>query len=513
MKSNNDNQMTGITIGEHHCNINRSESEIANLTLNNFSDAIPIYTKASGVNLEINPKPPSTVPPFIIKLNNSVTNGLIIPNSKAMSDDEYYSAFVSRKKAFVTDLVKKTYNKGYEEPSIIQKITISELIKRADAIIQFKSGLGKTHAFLFGCLWHFDPSDKELQHIFITSSHEVAEQILSQAKDLLPESTNIILCIGQGIKKNQTSSISGNFKTPHKSIQEERAEVLKAQIIVCTIGKFYDYLCNKKWIKLKFLKSICIDEFDAMIEPKSRSKQGSTMVMAMSTEEQIQMIMNYIPLTSQRIFFSATVSETSTKIASQYLRPNPLVAPLIILLDKDDYTLDGISQYYFECEDRELKMEIVNDILRRCRISQCIIFANTIKSATELKSFLISQSNLLISLEVFSGELPPATRKSMMENFRNNKIRVLISTDVTSRGLDIQGINLVINFDMPNDIQTYIHRIGRSGRYGRKGVAINLITVNASMNINEKQKVDSIDERSKVNKMKVLVDDLENLLL
>jgi superfamily II DNA/RNA helicase len=507
-----DIKFSPINIGEHTCNVNRRLGENLNLLLD-FTDAVPYFDLENGPHLKFKTKKTGDV--TIVPLNNHVASGMIIPNSKNMNDEEYFKCFVEEKKRVVEDLIRQTFAKGYEAPSPIQALAIPELIQGKDTMAQFKSGTGKTHAFLFGCLWSFDPIDDQLQHVFVTSSHEVAMQIYEQAKFLLPTNTKIILCIGQK-KDSNSGNMSGGFKTPigtsslnikPKTLREEREEIQEAQIIICTMGKFYDYICNKKWIATDYLKSICIDEFDNIVASRSRSRSSSVM----STEEQMANIMKKISPRSQRVFFSATVSNQALQIAHSYFRQyDPTIGePFLVLLDIEDYTLEGIRQYYVECTSYNEKKDVLYDLLKQCRISQAIIFVNRIETAIDIKAFLDDQNVQMIS-SVFHGNLPAIERKNIHQDFSNNKIRLLISTDLTARGLDVQSINLVINFDMPDVLETYIHRVGRSGRYGKKGVAISLILNNREKD--ERKKIIGINECSKQSQMEELPDDLASLL-
>ncbi|XWV25171.1 mimivirus translation initiation factor 4a [Tupanvirus deep ocean] len=500
-----------ISLGEHNCNVNKKLGEGLYL-LHDFTDAIPQYDETNGPHLKLKTKKASEL--AIIPLSSRVASGMLIENSKDLTDEEYFSKFVEKKQVVVESLVRQTFAKGYEAPSAVQALAIPELIQGRDALIQFKSGTGKTHAFLFGCLWAFDPMDDQLQFVFVTNSHEVAYQIYEQAMFLLP-SAKIALCIGQ--KKDMGTATSGGFKAPigtsslntkAKTLKEEREEVQKAQIIVCTMGKFYDYLCNKRWVSTNYLKTICTDEFDNIVASRSGRTRSTTV---MSTEEQMAAIIKKIPEKTQRVFFSATVSNQAFEIAHSYFRPyDPRVGEkLLVLLDIEDYTLEGIRQYYVQCSTYPEKKDVLLDLLKQCRISQGIIFANRIETANDIKAFLDDQDVQMTSA-VFHGNLPALERKNIHQQFLQNKIRLLISTDLTARGLDVQGINVVINFDMPEVLETYIHRVGRSGRYGRKGVAISLILVNATKD--ERKKVTGINDCSKQSRMEPLPNDLENLL-
>lgn len=497
-----------ITIGDRTCNVNRRlDNDI--FLFHNFTDALPYYDEENGVHLKLSSDKSKTN--VIAKLSNYVCNRILIENSRNMDDKEYYKMFTDIKTEFVKNcLIFKTFAKGYEIPSPVQVLTIPELIMGRDMLVQFKSGTGKTWAFLFGLLWSYDPSDKELQHVFITNSHEVAMQIYEQAIFILPKNTNVALCVGRkrdtGGFRNPVGTSSLTIKP--KTLREERDEIGRAQVIVCTVGKFYDVLCNRRWIRTtKYLKTLCVDEFDNIIISKFRQRSSHIM----STEEQISAIIKEIPHDTQRVFFSATVTKEALEIAHGYFRKySPSIGePFIVLLDIDDYTLEGIRQYYVECPSTNYKREVLLDLLKQCRIAQGIIFANKIKTAIDIKRFLDNQT-VPISSAVFHGNLPSEARNSIHRDFIENRVRLLISTDITSRGLDVQGVNVVINFDMPDSLETYIHRIGRSGRYGRKGVAISLILVNSSCN--EMKKVETINECSKHSKMEPLPADLSNLL-
>ena len=191
-----------ITVGEHNCNVNRTKL----LPLINFSDAMPMYNEEFGPHLQICPK---DSPPIIVPLTGPTCSGMLIKDQEKMPDNVFYKTFVECKRPIVEALIKNTYKKGFEIPSVVQAIAVPELIQRRDALVQFKSGTGKTHAFLFGLLWGFDPNDSALQYVFITNSHEVAKQIYDRAKELVPENTKISLCIGQ--KKDVT--VAGGFKS------------------------------------------------------------------------------------------------------------------------------------------------------------------------------------------------------------------------------------------------------------------------------------------------------------
>jgi len=516
-------QFDGYKIGNFDCNINRAVKNLPIFT--DFDHAVPHYDKTSGLHLKFKSS--------VVPLRSEVIDGMLIKDISKMTYEEAAQKFAEAKKPIVESLIKRTFAMGYQNPSPIQTIGILPLIQKNDVLVQFKSGTGKSLTFLFGLFWGFDPYDEKLQYVIITSSHEVANQLYDTAKNLLSVA-KIALCIGRGpINNNNNNSYGGAFKQPigtsslnsgRKTLKELQDEARSAQIIICTMGKFYEYCIDnkKRIIDTKFLKAICIDEFDGILKTNPRASKNNIM----STADQVDDIMKYIPPTAQRVFFSATVTQDSLKIAHGYFRkynqdiieyykeigrsPEDIEEPFIILLDINDYTLDGIKQYYHCVRSYLEKLETLYELLKNCRISQCIIFSNRIDTAKQIKDYLDKQSGIKFTSSLMHSTLSATEREDIRQKFIRNEIRLLVSTDLTSRGFDAQSVNLVICFDMPEDIQTYIHRIGRSGRFGKKGVSISFILVDPYKQIDEMQKVKDIDSHS-VEKMKPLPQDLSNL--
>lgn len=492
-------------------NLNR-EADKDLLVMHSFDDLIPHF------DLEVGPTPFLKVgkgaDTINVPLNAYVASRMRIDGANEMDDPTYYEAFAVKRKRVAEALICQTYAKGFETPSAVQAVATMELVLGRDCLVQSKSGTGKTHTFLMGTAWHFDPDDKRLQHIFITATHEVATQIYDQVVELLPTDTSIALCIG---RKNDEQKFAEGFRPPVRTSNivakgrpqltsvQERIQVQKAQIIVGTMGKIYDFLYNKQWANMDSLKSFCVDEFDTIVTSRSRAANG------MNTEEQIADIIKVIPVDTQRAFFSATINARALKISYNYFRRyNPDIGePFLALLDIDDYTLEGIKQYYVECSSNEEKQDVLLDLISQCRIAQGIIFANKIGTADDLKA-LLDRQEIPISSAVFHSNLSAQRRQEIHQSLKDNKVRLLISTDITSRGLDLQSVNVVFNFDMPDSLDTYIHRVGRSGRYGRKGVAISLVLVNQHKD--EMRKVKGINECSKSSPMEQLPENLGCLL-
>jgi translation initiation factor 4A len=184
--------------------------------------------------------------------------------------------------------------------------------------------------------------------------------------------------------------------------------------------------------------------------------------------EQIKAILdNKFPSSTHLALFSATMPQNVLEIAETYLSN-----PVRILLPPDEVTLDGIKQYYVGCDREDWKLPILLDLYQQITVNQALIYVNKRQKAEWLAKQLSAQG---FTLEYIHGEMDVGERKKRMEDFRSGQVRVLISTDLLARGIDVQQVSLVVNYELPMQRENYVHRIGRSGRYGKKGVAINLV--------------------------------------
>lgn len=376
----------------------------------------------------------------------------------------YMKEYVLMKNELANKLIFGGGKLGYEYPTSVQKITIPSIIMGKDVICQAFSGTGKTHAFVFGLLWHLNPNVQEPQILIVTNTHEVARQIYQHIVDICPEEYTHKLCIGGQM---------------HTNIVEENKEISRTHIIVGTMGKIHDLTTkmfrSKHIINPKKLSAIAIDEFDVIM---SNNRNNKNMITGeKSTSEQLETIIASLnPELTMRVFFSATITEPTKIMAYKYFRnySHDVGEPLLCFLEETNQTLCGIKQYYVNIDDNDyrLKMEIFEDIYLSCTISQAILFVNKKETAERLYRDLDTR----ISRKIYHGNLEKNDRRDTIEAMRKSEVRLLISSDLGSRGLDLNGISVVFNFDVPQNIETYIHRIGRSGRQERKGVAITLIT-------------------------------------
>jgi superfamily II DNA/RNA helicase len=336
------------------------------------------------------------------------------------------------------DLLRGIYSMGFERPSPIQQRAIVPMIGGRDIIAQAQSGTGKTGTFTISALARMDPMLKAPQALVLCPTRELAKQ---------SEAVAVGLSRYLGIKVHSA--------TGGPPISDDiRAIQMGAQFIVGTPGRIYD-LIRKNALRLHDMRIIVIDEADQMLEDRFR--------------EQLHSIFKHgFPKTCQVALLSATMAPEVTAVADELLNN-----PQKILLPPSSVTLDGIRQYVVNVDVDENKLEALCDIYKYLVINQMIIFVNKKPVAEWLATELQRRG---FTLEYIHGELDMAERNKRMEGFRRGDVRVLISTDLLGRGIDVQQVSLVINFELPHEHANYIHRIGRSGRFGRKGVALNIIS-------------------------------------
>ena len=335
------------------------------------------------------------------------------------------------------NLLRGIYACGYEKPSAIQKKAIMPVIDGNDVIAQAQSGTGKTATFSIGLLQNIDENVKETQALVLSHTRELSLQIMEVIKNL-----------------SNYMSLTYNLSVGGTTIRDNIDNLLtNPQIVIGTPGRVLDMI-NKKALNTRTLRVLVIDEADEML-----SKIFSN---------QIYDIFRFLPNNIQVGLFSATMTPEFFKISNNFMRD-----PVKILVKNEELTLEGIKQFYINIEKQDYKFDTLCDIYEACSISQTIIYCNSKRTVDEISRKLIDNS---FSISSIHGEMEQSERNKIMQDFRNGISRILISTDLLSRGIDVQQVSLVINYDIPNNPESYIHRIGRSGRYGRKGVAINFIT-------------------------------------
>jgi translation initiation factor 4A len=336
------------------------------------------------------------------------------------------------------NLLRGVYGYGFENPSPIQKKAIRPIMTGKDVIAQAQSGTGKTGAFTVSAIQRIDETVNEIQGLILAPTRELAIQIHS-----------VTSTMGTFVENLSCSLLIGG-----RSIDQDVNELEKGpQIVVGTPGRVHDLIRRRK-INTKTIKLIVLDEADEMLSS--------------GFKEQIYNIFQFLGSNVQIALFSATLPLEIQTITEKFMRD-----PIEILVKTESVTLEGIQQYYVAIENDTQKYETLKDLFQSISVNQCIIYCNSINRVTDLYEAL-TKDNFPVCC-IHSG-MEKEERMKAYKEFTSGSSRVLISTNLTARGIDVQQVSTVINFDIPKDIHTYIHRIGRSGRWGRKGMGINFIT-------------------------------------
>jgi translation initiation factor 4A len=341
-------------------------------------------------------------------------------------------------------LLRGIYSYGFERPSAIQQKGIKPISMGRDILGQAQSGTGKTATFCIGSMTRIDPTLKAPQVLVLTPVRELAQQIETVAKALSANMGLSVYCAVGGTELHQ----------------DLRALDKGAQFIIGTPGRVYDLMTRKALsgngyaLPRNNIRVLVLDEADQMLEDKFH--------------EQVMCILDLgFGASTQVALFSATMPPEVLEVATRMLRD-----PAKILIPPEEVTLDGIRQYSVELPKEEWKIEALIDIYSQLNINQAMIYCNKRQRVEWLSDKLQGQG---FPVSYIHGEMEVSERKKRMADFRTGAVRVLISTDLLARGIDVQQVSLVINYELPSNQENYIHRIGRSGRFGRKGVAINMV--------------------------------------
>jgi translation initiation factor 4A len=371
-------------------------------------------------------------------MSKNSANNPTLKSSSMFEDNSPYPELESFDDLEIDEkILRGIYSMGYEIPSCIQRRAIVPIIKGNDLVAQAQSGSGKTATFLIGSMQRIDLSINKPQVLILCPSRELAQQIHYNFE-----------CLNNYFKAKGALIMGGTLVEDNFKAFDEGA-----QVIIGTPGRVFDMM--KRFVfKTDELRVFVMDEADEMLSK--------------GFKDQIYEIFQFIPRKCQVGVFSATMPEAALQLTEKFI-PNALK----ILVKAERVTVEGIKQFYLVIENETWKLETLYDLYDRLQISQTIIFVNSIKKAEFLKEKL-EEVNFVVSC--IHGEMSQLERDKIMHSFRNGKSRVLIATDVIARGIDVQQVSIVINYDIPKFCETYVHRIGRSGRYGRKGVAINFVT-------------------------------------
>ncbi|KAI5961780.1 TIF1 [Candida margitis] len=335
------------------------------------------------------------------------------------------------------NIVRGIFGYGYETPSAIQQRAILPITEGRDVLAQAQSGTGKTATFTISALQRIDENEKATQALILAPTRELALQIKS-----------VITSIGLYLNVTVHASIGGT------SVSDD-IEAFKSgvQVVVGTPGRIFDMI-ERRYFRTDKVKMFILDEADEMLSS--------------GFKEQIYNIFRLLPETTQVVLLSATMPQDVLEVTTKFMNN-----PVRILVKKDELTLEGIKQFYINVEEEAYKFDCLVDLYDSISVTQAVIFCNT-RSKVEFLTNKLREEKFTVS--AIHSDLPQGERDTIMKEFRSGSSRILISTDLLARGIDVQQVSLVINYDLPANKENYIHRIGRGGRFGRKGVAINFVT-------------------------------------
>ena len=337
------------------------------------------------------------------------------------------------------EILRGIYAHGFEKPSSIQQDGIGPIAEGKDVLGQAQSGTGKTGCFVIGSLIRVDPTIKKTQVLIISPTRELSIQ-----------TKGVVDALGRNIG-GLTSKLLVGGSSVDADIRDMRAST--PHFVIGCPGRIHDMI-RRRAMHTDHLKMIIFDEADELL--------------SYGFQEQIHTIFQYLPQDIQVCLFSATLPDEVHTITQKFMRD-----PHKIIVKAEQLTLEGIQQYYVALETDEQKFESLKDLYSSFSMSQCVIYANSVRRVEDLYNAMVSDEYPVSRIH---SNMDKEERKNSYDEFKSGSTRVLISSNVTARGIDVQQVSTVINFDIPRDVHTYLHRIGRSGRWGRKGMGINFVT-------------------------------------
>ena len=381
---------------------------------------------------------------------NTMTPENIIKREKAIEPIE---TFDDLSELIDLKIIRGVMSYGFEDPSPIQKKAIKPVLGKFDLIAQAQSGTGKTATFCIGTLGRIDFTKNETQAIILAHTLELAQQI-EHVFTNIGKYTDLRLTTAA-----KSSTVRDNIES---LLGRNNPDGLLPHVVIGTPGRVLDMI-NKEAININTIRLLVCDEADELLSEGFMS--------------QIKQIIGSITEKTQIALFSATMDASFFKLTEKFLRN-----PINILIKKENLTLEGIKQFYIDCEKNDFKFETLCDLYGLFSTCQTIIYCNHHQSV-EILSQKMQEQDFKVSY--IHGGMNIAEREEAMKKFRNLTTRVLISTDLLGRGIDVQQVSIVINYDIPFKSEAYIHRIGRSGRHGRTGTAINFVTNNDIKRVND----------------------------
>jgi len=344
------------------------------------------------------------------------------------------------------ELLRGIYSYGFEKPSLIQQKAIMPLIHGRDIIGQAQSGTGKTATFSVGVLQRVDTTKDECQALILAPTRELAQQ-----------SQRVVTHLGDYLNIKCHGCVGGTSVD-----QDVQALQSGVHVVVGTPGRVWDMI-QRKALNPDKIKLFVLDEADEMLSNEFK--------------DQIYEIFKFLPEDVQVGLFSATMDKEVLDVTRQFMNN-----PIRILVQAEELTLEGIRQFFINVEKEEWKLDTLCDLYDTLSITQAVIFCNTKKKVQFLTEQMRKRD---FTVSATHSEISQNERELILKEFRSGSSRVLICTDLLARGIDVHQVSVVINYDLPKNFDKYIHRIGRSGRFGRKGVAINFVTENDGNTLRE----------------------------
>ncbi|KEO74169.1 DEAD/DEAH box helicase [Anditalea andensis] len=335
------------------------------------------------------------------------------------------------------EILKAVEEMGYTQPSTIQQQSIPFLLEGKDVIGQAQTGTGKTASFGIPIIDQVDPSLNKPQALILCPTRELAVQVEGEIVKLSKYKRGISsTCIYGG------EAIDRQIRSLKKGVQ----------IVVGTPGRIMDHM-QRRTLNLDHVSIIVLDEADEMLD--------------MGFRDDIETILSSMPEDRQTVFFSATMPKPIMDLTKKF-QTNPEIVRVL----RKELTVENISQEYYEVKP-SMKIELMHRLINLHQINLAVVFCNTKRSTDEVTESLISRG---IQAEALHGDLSQAQRTKVMNKFRKGHCKVLVATDVAARGIDVDNVEVVFNYDLPLDEENYVHRIGRTGRAGKSGKAISFIT-------------------------------------
>jgi translation initiation factor 4A len=337
------------------------------------------------------------------------------------------------------DLSRGIYRFGFEKPTPIQEKAIPSIIEGRDIIAQGQSGTGKTGSFTIGALQKINITSRTTQALILAPTFELVKQISSVVSALSSAMDGLVVktLVGGTSVSDDSADLRNNC--PH--------------VVVGTAGRVYDMI-RRKCLLTDSIKIFILDEADEMLSK--------------GFKDQMYDIFKFLNDNVQVALFSATMPEEMLILSDKFMRD-----PVKIVMKTEELTLECIQQYYIALSDDQSKYDALKDLFSFLQVSQCIIYVSTVKRVEDLYNTMISDGFPVCCIH---SAMDKSERDKSLQSFRKGAFRVMVSSGVTARGIDVQQVSTVINFDMTRSYETYLHAIGRSGRFGRKGLAINFIT-------------------------------------